>query len=218
MDMKECYKMLFWVALVLFAVSVFAEERKIVAVVDTGYNPVFEKYLCKGYPVYDFTGTGILDRHGHGTNVAGLILKGLNPVKHCLVFIKLWDPSGIDIKLQYIDQLLKLNPSYANLSFEGSGYSIKEFIILGVLTSQNTKVVVAAGNSSKNLSKDCDTFPACYPLKKNYYVVGATDSYSNYGTPVRYKEVGTDQCANNICLTGTSQAAANFTADLLRRD
>jgi len=216
MSMKEYYKMLFWVALVLFAVSVFAEDRKIVAIVDTGYSPIYEKYLCQGYPLIDVTGTGPYDHHGHGTNVAGLILKGLNPKKHCLVFIKLYDPSAVDLKLMYVEELVNIKPDYVNMSFEGNGYSVKEYRGLKYLADRGTKLIVAAGNEAIDLGKSCRIYPACHNIINNFYVVGTTDYYSNYGGPVKYKAQGTNQCAGGPCLTGTSQATANFTANLLR--
>lgn len=227
--MIDMWKALGWITLVLFGISILscsanAESRKIVAVVDTGYNPLYDKYLCKDYPIYDVTGKGIYDKHGHGTNILGLITKGINPSKQCLVVIKWfhsYETMNYSLKpiVEYLNILRKIKPAFINLSMDGGGYLPYELSTYLYLTSIGTKIVVSAGNHNMNLGVSCKEFPACYTIPTNYYVVGSKEValYSNYGGPVRYKAKGTNQCSAGICMTGTSQSAANFMAELLRR-
>jgi hypothetical protein len=64
------------------------------------------------------------------------------------------------------------------------------------MTDSGTKIFVAAGNSTRDLSRDCSVFPACYPIKKNFFVVGGNDStghrawYSDFGGPVKFFQFG----------------------------
>jgi hypothetical protein len=220
--------------IILFAVQVFSKEtRKIVAVVDTGipYNKDLLPYLCKGLQ-YDITGTGIMDNHGHGTNIIGLIAKGMNTKTHCIAMIKWWDSHlesvqynaahGYEARIKaYMKILVDLKPTIANLSLAGNYYSRSEYAGIKLLLINGTKVVVAAGNDRLDLSKQCDSFPACYRIySKNFYVVGATGTeQTNYGGPVTNMLPGASQCGIfGVCMTGTSQSCANQTAKLLQEN
>ena len=92
---------------------------------------------------------------------------------------------------------------------------------------KTSKVIVAAGNESKDLSKDCSTYPACYRFNTpNFYVASncidkknkVLHTTSNYGGPVTDCEEGINVTAGNITMTGTSQAAALRTKRLLDED
>lgn len=213
------------ILLVLFSVVALGETRKKVAIVDSGISDhaYFKKYLCRsGHK--DFTGTNILDAQGHGTNVAGLIVKKLNPVTHCLVIIKFFHTYkhpmgslvGVDNTLAIARYLAYIKPHYINMSLEGSIFMTEEYNILYSLLERGTKIVVAAGNRAANLDEGCYSYPACYFFHtKNFYVVGANNSNSNTNGPVNRIRPGVNQCARGICLSGTSQATANFMADLV---
>jgi hypothetical protein len=216
------------VLLCLGSITALAKEtRKMVAVVDTGVpnNPAILKYMCRGGHV-DLTLQGLKDVNGHGTNIIGLIMKGMNPATHCIVAIKYYHDyskpfgkqSQMDVFNALYAYLLKLQPAYVNFSSSGFGFNYKEFSTFSSLMERGTKVVVAAGNNQVLLDAgSCDVFPACYFFnEKNFFVVGSTSKLSNYGGPVKYIRDGIGQCALGVCMNGTSQAAANLTAELLK--
>jgi hypothetical protein len=204
------------------------ETRKIVAVVDTGlpYNDSIIPYLCKGHQ-YDVTEKGIQDYHGHGTNILGLVARGINKNTHCLTMIKWWhnsdEPYSIIVSRTrikaYSKLLIKLKPVLVNLSLSGWDYSKDELVMIKELLKNGAKVVVAAGNDREDLDASCGVYPACYDVKhKNYHIVGAIDTYhSNFKGPITDILPGLNQCGIfGLCMTGTSQAAGNLSAKLLR--
>lgn len=211
-----------------FAIQTLGREtRKIVAVVDTGLpkDEAAKPYLCEKQ--YDITGYGVEDRHGHGTNVVGLIAKTLNPKTHCITMIKWYhsnfeynnDKTHLSRTAKYMQILKKLNPVIVNMSLEGAGYDAVEYEGIKALLKSGSKVIVAAGNDGMNLSESCTVYPACYALNnKNYHVVGSMDFFrSNYRGPITNIMPGANQCGIfGYCLTGTSQATANYTASLLK--
>jgi hypothetical protein len=214
----------------LFATQVLASEtRKMVAIIDTGMpnDSSLLKYMCKGKHA-DFTGFGLRDNHGHGTNVLGIILKKINPNTHCIVIIKYFNtveaPYGSrsprDIFNSIYNYLVFINPAYINFSGAGSGFNVNEFYAIAKLLDNGAKVVVAAGNNGLKLEAgSCEVFPACYFFDEpNFYVVGANTKSSNYGGPVRHVREGLNQCGLGVCRTGSSQATANMTAELLGRE
>ena len=227
--MRHFYRELLLLFLVVISVQIFSQEtRKVVAVVDTGlpYNRAILPYLCKGLQ-YDVTEHGIQDYNGHGTNVLGLVAKGINPKTHCLSMIKWWHTAEetnlnkhlVDSRIKsYMNILSKIQPVLINMSLSGSGYSVPEYEGLKSLLSKGIKAVVAAGNTGSYLTTSCTSYPACYAFKdKNFYVVGTSDSFSNFGGPVTDILPGSDQCGIfGLCMSGTSQATGNKSAELLK--
>src|SRR5690606_16619997 len=70
------------------------DSRQIIMVIDTGLKMTKEiyPYVCQaGHKSYIFGQKALEDHNGHGTNVAGLIAKGMDPKKQCLVIVKFWD-------------------------------------------------------------------------------------------------------------------------------
>jgi len=106
------------------------------------------------------------------------------------------------------------------MSVAGPGFNYQEYDTLYNLLQSGTKIIVAAGNNSLDLSFTCDVFPACYfNDEPNFFVVGAKDlKMSNKKGPVNVKRPGKDRCGFGICMSGTSQAAAEFTADLISKE
>lgn len=212
---------------VTVSISTFAKEtRKIVAIVDTGINSLLldKPFMCKNLHA-DFTNTSIRDSHGHGTNVAGIIANKLNAKTHCLMIIKYWNtyknPWGSStlhkVFSNVIGYLKSVKPAYINFSSSGFGFNPNEFGVFSELIDSGTKIIVAAGNDNLDLSEGCDVFPACYFFNEpNYFVVGASKSpISNKNGPVNAIRSGNNVCGFGVCMTGTSQAAAQFTADLI---
>lgn len=182
-----------WVALAAFLLASYpasADDRIKIAVVDTGINvtPELVPYMCG---TKDFTGKGTEDLLGHGTAIAKLIVEGLDPRKYCILNFK-WLHVTSDRFSEYrviraIEEAVRVHAKYINLSLAGSGTNPEEQIIVNTALDAGAVLVIAAGNDSCNLSKECDVYPACYPiLHPNFHVVASTtrDAHSNYGGPV----------------------------------
>lgn len=221
------------IILSLFSLNLSAKEtRDKVAVIDSGLllGHDIKPYLCERWG-YDETGRGVQDELGHGTNIANIIKQGMNKDKQCLVIIRYYhnEFSGKENLTRFIRALALaqiLNVKYVNLSSYGdSPNKIEQQVIEELL--KTTKVIVAAGNDNKNLSKDCSSYPSCYDFKStNFYVVSncvdkknkVLHTTSNYGGPVTDCEEGVNVSAGNMTMTGTSQAAALRTKRLLDED
>ncbi len=222
-------ELLIIVAVLVTTQALSKETRKVVAIVDTGIaNDIrIKKYLCDGLHV-DFTGTSLYDQHGHGTNIAGIIATKMNPKTHCIAILKYWHtaikPEGNRPQYEIIKSVSRylktLKPAYINFSSAGGSFDPNEFNVLGDLLDAGTKVVVAAGNSGKDLTETpCNNFPACYYFDSpNFYVVGHKGKTSNFNGPVKYFRPGINQCGLDICMSGTSQSTANMTAYLLSKE
>lgn len=222
--------MIKYLFLILVSFSLFAETRQKIVVIDTGvsFRQSLRPYMCKN-STYSTYGTWV-DKHGHGTNVIGLIAEKINPEKTCIVSVKLEipknrDPEGYILKAMEITE--KMKPIAVNISMSGSARFTSELYSVMRLLAFGTKIIVAAGNDSMDLDKKgCPVYPACYldDMKKrnkvintkNFIVVGTTDTNSsNVGSVVTVKEKGKDQGYPKM--TGTSQATANFTGKLFSK-
>lgn len=204
------------------------DTRFPVLILDTGIDlkdPYFKPFFCKrGHN--DFTGKGLQDVHGHGTNIAGLILKDINPSRVCIKVVKFWHDRNMlpeEIEAAYLKAAGRLyDADYHLFNFSGNGVSPlrTEERSLQVALGRGAYVVVAAGNEKINLGVSCTSYPACYKsLQKyqNFHVV--TDNgleAANKGGPAKYNENGRGQCYKDSCLNGTSQATANHTNRLLK--
>lgn len=212
------------------------EQRIKIAVIDTGinHNKEIQSFLCMGDEHRDFTKTNLDDKIGHGTNIAGLLIKHLNHQKHCLVILKYYvnpanDKNGIRNYYQAVAAFkyaFDINVSYINFSSSGHAPGQQEKEILIKLTRKGVKIAVAAGNEGRLLEygPKCKCYPACYDIKKNFYVVGNLYNdnriyiMSNYGPVVKYWNYGVNQKAAGYTQTGTSQATANFLSELIEKE
>jgi len=231
--MTKLLKVIFFILYILIARTTHSTEtRIIVAIVDTGMPPegLVTPYLCN-MNHYDATGTGIQDRNGHGTNVAGIIAKKLNTKTHCLLIIKWWDTEVTMIsahkQLQsvryYTEILQRIRPKYINMSLSGNTYLSFEFNILKSLAKTGSTIVVAAGNDGFDLNNQCNVYPACYNMDSSrFHVVGSwnklldrIDTFSNRGNVVTSYRPGIYVCGFNVCISGTSQSTAVLTSELI---
>lgn len=211
--LKTYFKEIVMFVLLFVGFSVFAKEtRTTIAVVDTGirYVKELQPYLCSEGHI-DLTYSGIVDRHGHGTNIAGLLASNIDPKTHCLIIIKYWNTQQapmVDV-FRYMEYLVNLKPNYINMSFGGPAFNNFEYKGLKMLTKRGTIVFAAAGNEGHYFTPYfCDYYPACYHIK-GVKVVAATDlSSSNYGNGVDYYVHGKNQTGFGITMSGTSQATA----------
>ncbi len=217
---------------VLFTVGVFAQEtRERVVIMDTGltFNADSLPYVCKDGHM-DFSGSTLDDNVGHGTNVAGLVARGLDVHKQCITIIKYYDRDGKgqdpyngqkphDVLVAAWAYLLTLDAKWVNMSFVGEIYVKEEYSTIKTLLERGTKVVVAAGNETLDFAVKCERFPACYSFKSpNWYVVGAQDlSVSNFNGPVNVLQPGLSQRGHfGPMMSGSSQACANATAKIIK--
>lgn len=201
-----------------FSVTALLPEGnpKKIVIIDTGVGEANHSYLC-GEGHKDFTGTDLIDKIEHGSIVYSLITKDLPSEGYCVVIIKWMDTHSDKPEWDLFDRISTyvrtLNPAYINMSLSGVAYTRTEYRNLKAMTGLGTKVFVAAGNDGRDLSVDCDRFPACYNLDSNFYVVGSLDDYSNklessnYGLPVTKWASGIYKKPNGTRWTGTSFAS-----------
>lgn len=200
--------------------------RTRIAVVDTGINvsDTIRPYLCESGHI-DLTHTDLDDRNGHGTNIAYIISRGVNPSKQCLVIVKWYDRPGN--KAEYPDEVVKAavatGAKIINMSFGGPQESVLEASVIRQALARGVTFVMAAGNDGQDLDRRCYYYPACdFAGVPGAHVVGALDLkghhayFSNYGRLVSDWAPGTDVEGGGHTYSGTSQAAANFTASLVR--
>jgi subtilisin family serine protease len=139
-----------------------------VAVIDTGFDfnsdwnkvgadqdgvKLIKPKLCKeGHK--DFTNTGIVDRHGHGTHVAGIIAKFAQNANYCLVIIKYYDPtrqegvSNLESSIKALQYANQIGVDVVNYSGGGLEFSLEEYKAVKKLLDKGTIFVAAAGNES----------------------------------------------------------------------
>lgn len=209
--------MKYFLAFLLASTLTFAKEtRKKIIIIDTGIKKNYLKqYYCEeGH--FSTTGTGIYDLHGHGSNIAYLVMKGLDPKKYCFSMIKYVD-HGIPFYEDALSVLNTLNGDFLNLSLTGPSYLFTEDTILFAFLQKGGRIAAAAGNKRINLDLGCNSYPSCsFFLQKldNFHSVGSLDfkgkrlSSSNYGKVVKHWELGLSQGPPGLTMTGTSQATA----------
>lgn len=186
-----------YVILFLFSLTCFAEDRNRIVLIDSGVNvdSRLKSYMCEdGHK--DFTNTTLKDNIGHGTQMVEIISDYINPTKTCIVNLKWTDTFGNSgvlnaVTAMYYGYYALENVRVVNLSLSGLDYVEAEELAIKFLIKHNIHVVVAAGNNSTNLTKLCDAFPACYPIKSKYFHVAASKNRgmfgSNYGGPSVYE-------------------------------
>lgn len=238
---------LMFVAVYCMATESTSKQAKVVvAVIDTGIDKELlnSPLLCKtGHK--DFTGTGLDDRHGHGTHIAGLVeqyakdfpvtpknAQQLNDKKadFCIIVIKYYDPrdnsDNLKKTIKAIEWAIDQKVDIINYSGGGTDPSEPEREVVLKALNKGIKFVAAAGNERSDIDK-AKYYPAMYD--KRIYVVGnlvdskvrSIASSSNYGKSVNTWEVGSNllsRLPNKTFgyMTGTSQACAVKSGKLVR--
>lgn len=199
----------------------FKKKKKVmIAVIDTGLASELmnKSWVCpEGHK--DFTGKGLVDNHGHGTHISGIVdqyakdfifMKNKKTpsdidkieIDYCQIIIKYSDPTAYGGDSLYntiksfrwaIDQHVDI----INYSGGGTEPNSKEKALIKEALDKGIKVVAAAGNerSDIDLSK---YYPAMYD--KRIIIVGnlvslnsrTIASSSNFGKSVNTWEIGTD--------------------------
>jgi len=199
------------------------ESRIQIALIDTGIKAgVYDEYLCKsGHK--DFTGLGLNDNLGHGTAMAGAIIKYVSSKTHCIINIKWYDPeyNSINDLPSAIEYASISNAEFMNISAGGGIPDIISFEALNVALTRGMVISVAAGNDSWNLDLMCNHFPSCYNYgDPDFHIVGALNKFgkpayfSNYGYRVTDWEFGVNIKIGEYISTGTSIATATLTGKL----
>jgi len=219
------------ILLTLFLVSQSYAGTLRIGVVDSGLDLTDSRlngHLCAtGHK--DFTGEGLKDINGHGTEMTGLIEKYAGKGDYCLVIYKYYsdsDPGIVNSKheAEALDVAVKDGIKIINLSSSGPDFEEKEYLI--IRENPDVTFVVAAGNDYKNLDIPGEVaYPASYRLK-NETVVGNVDGESNrvpssnYSKKITVVEMGKDVYTTFIngygYITGTSASCAVHTGKMIK--
>jgi hypothetical protein len=214
----------------LLILSAKAQTLKI-AVIDSGLDindPRLSAHICPtGHR--DFTGEGLQDIHGHGTEVVGLIEKNAGNGDYCIVVYKYFQesaPGSVNLthEVEALVEATRNNIKLVNLSSGGPHFNEKEY--LAIKGNPSTLFIVAAGNDGKNLNTPGDEYyPASYGLP-NILPVGSTDdngkrsSFSNYGRVISSFEIGnlvdTTLIEGHGPVSGTSFSTAVRTGKVIK--
>lgn len=214
------------VGCIFLSLTAQAENRTRVAIIDTGVDfSTAGPFMCKdGHK--DFTGKGLTDAEGHGTNIAGIITRNMNRNTHCIQVLK-WYHNGEKDKpevvrarvLSALKRALEYKAKYVNLSMSGTLNSVEEYTAIYDLLESGAKVFVAAGNDGQNLNMKCDIYPACYHIHNpNFYVVANyNNSSSNFANWVKWEDGNNVEGFGHVS-SGTSQATAVFLSKKLKSE
>ncbi|MDD5650808.1 MAG: S8 family serine peptidase [Candidatus Nanoarchaeia archaeon] len=213
----------FIILMLIISISYAKDEKRIkIGIIDTGISidQTRSEIMCKKGIKTFFNDNGIgIDKHG--INIFNIITKGLDAKKYCIISYKVFNnfrnKNNIDIYNKAIKMAIDDNVKYLNISMGGNNFNWNEYSLIQKSLTKGMVVIVAAGNDGKNLDKYCNYYPACYIKylkEKNFKVVGAYNlDLSNYGSIVTNFEDG--YMVGNPKLSGTSQAAANYTKKIL---
>lgn len=187
-----------------------------VAVIDSGISPFLNVKLCPTGSK-DFTGAGISDNLGHGTNVAGIISRYAGDADYCLLILKVFHRGRHTAVSDSEDAFKWAFEQGADIvNYSAGGERAKDETWIKKIIDRGGAVVVAAGNDRANLDLNCFFYPACGDRRVT--VVGCRDCYSsNYGSVVDIYEHGFMVEGGGLTLTGTSMATAVVTGKLIRK-
>ena len=223
-------KSMLFLILLIVSSSLTAQGKTnqiLVYVIDTGISskvPRFNEYLSETNSKDD-----LIDEHGHGTHITGLILFGRNLKNPVCKEVKIVSCRFYyqNSKVTTTDCFRKARNAKANfVNFSGGGvkYLSQEHLELKKLVKVS-KVVVAAGNERFNL-KEKSFYPASLNLEGMEVVANGISEFdrapsSNYGLPNLKWVDGRDILSYTPrgftkIMTGSSQSTALRTHELLQ--
>lgn len=205
----------------ILGLQAVAETRKRIVVIDEAFSRDNSEYLCKDFPYIGFGPS--YSNTGHGKNIVGLIGERIDTAKYCITFMSMFVLRANGYRDATFTKQLSMaialkNTIWVNLSVSGELGLVEELATIQRAIGLGIGFSVAAGNNGRpvNLGKQCDIFPACYAVHRDYHVVSSTDtSKRNTGTVVTHFETG--HKLGTPVLSGTSQATAVHTGNLFRR-
>ncbi len=216
-----------FLAILLLIPAICSAKDIIVLEIDTGvykHSDFISHIEDIGSNTFDFT-----DAHGHGTAIAGLILKNTcAEVKlHSCAYFNILDKKENNTTniIKCFERAAIDRPDIINLSSGGEDHSDKEFNALKRLEALNIPIITAAGNDNHDLQK-FGYYPAKYKLKNiiavgNLNKDGEREKLSNYNLPGMKWRMGTRVFVTRPndsygLMTGTSMSAAIYTNDWLK--
>jgi major intracellular serine protease len=225
--LMECIVWTILLTMMILCASVHGDELK-VGVIDTGLDITdtrLNSRLCPNSS-QDFTGTGLVDHHGHGTHVVGIIENRAKDANYCLAIFKFYDKNlapEADL-INALKEAISQKLDIVNMSLGGKDFDQQEKDL--ICNNPHIKFIVSAGNDNEDLGKT-PTYPASYHCD-NEVIVGATgDDYvgaigqpkawfSNYGDIIDVWEPGshirsTLPNGQEGEMSGTSMSAASIT-------
>lgn len=241
---KKSYKLLILLLIILISLlPLFVQAKTVkIAVIDTGFDfqsswenasklGLSKPKICdKGHYDYLNNTSEVVDVHGHGTHIAGLIAQNNEKYDYCLIILKFFDTKvdGMTSILKAYQKAIDLQVDIVNISGGGKILSEEECKLIKQMTENGIDVVAAAGNEGKDLNEE-----PFYPAMCNEDVIKVTNigldgketkssNYDSMGNIQNIKRLnGTNVFSlapNNKygLMTGTSQATAEYTARLLR--
>ena len=215
-----------YVLIALLSCASTHTKTKRIAVIDTGIHRTAwlnkDRYGLCGTGHKDFTGKGIIDANGHGTNISSLIHEQARKARYCQVILKYYHNDKTRGKLSdFVNALrhaIKLKVDVINISLGGYGSDKFEKKLIAYALKKGIKIVAAAGNDNRNIDK-IPFYPAAYD--KRIVVVGNKGhKKSNYGKKVDYFAKGINRKGIYPFakyMTGTSQATAVVSGIIIRR-
>lgn len=163
------------------------------------------------------------DRHGHGTNIAGIIGQYAKNTNYCLVILKYFDPvaknnDNLKHTIQAIDYARQIHANFINYSGGGTDFNQDEADAVKRFLDAGGTFVAAAGNEHSDLEKN-----PYYPAMEDDRVIVVGNiredrqpaRSSNYGKRVNRWEIGEGVTAYGLQMTGTSQSTAIVTGKLV---
>jgi subtilisin family serine protease len=191
-----------------------------VIIIDSGVtlpNPKITSYIPKEYKSSLYEG----DRHNHGTVVAEIIANQACPgvrIYPCKFVINEFGGS-LDACLK---QAIVLNPDLVNLSAGGTDSKFYEqYLISRILADGKSFIIAAAGNNGDSIEQG-GYYPAAYfilgGIFENIVPIGNIDKRSNqrvYNRDLFSNYASYLNWSHSDKLSGTSGAAAQFTADII---
>jgi len=202
---------------ILLFLSIAMADKIKIAVIDTGLDFKNTNIQICDTGHADFTGNGMNDVNGHGSNVSAIIDEYAKDAPHCQIIIKYFNK---DTSYDFVTALayaIKLKPDIINVSSTGTDPSDEERIIVKTALNKHILIVAAAGNEGQNLDVKCNYYPICYdgvigvgnllnPFRRN--------PTSNYGKKLIW-EIGTNINAGGKTLSGTSQSTAKISGKMI---
>jgi major intracellular serine protease len=207
--------------LALFSINSFGKAIT-VYVIDTGTDLSHEEIRSHVNMKYWNNDQNYEDFHGHGTHIAGIILK--DTCKEVELYsCKYYDLSNISNNpIECFKKALIKHYDVINFSGGGKGYSQEEYDVIKAIKSI---IIVAAGNENEDISI-WHYYPASYELP-NVITVGNLDGKikaqsSSFGLKNMVWEQGTSIFSTFPggrygIMTGSSQATANHTNRILKK-